>query len=60
MKPGDLVKFKEGKVHSWWVDHIYIYLETDQLYSSWCKVLQDTGEIIDAEIQSLEVINDSR
>jgi hypothetical protein len=60
MIPGDLVKFKEGKGFSWWGDHIYIYLETDQLYSSWCKVLQDTGEIIDAEIQSLEVINDSR
>ena len=56
MIPGDLVKFKEGKGFSWWGNHIYIYLETDKNYSSWCKVLKDTGIIIDVEILSLELV----
>ena len=56
MIPGDLVKFKEGKGFSWWGNHIYIYLETDKNYSNWCKVLKDTGIIIDVEILSLELV----
>jgi hypothetical protein len=60
MKPGDLVKFREGEVFSWWGDHIYIYLETDQEYGDWCKVLRDTGQILDVQIKSLEVICETR
>jgi hypothetical protein len=56
MRKGDLVKFKDGKGFSWWGNHVYIYLEQDEQYLSWCKVLKDTGEIIDVEIKSLELV----
>jgi hypothetical protein len=56
MRKGDLVKFKDGKGFSWWGNHVYIYLEQDEQYLSWCKVLKNTGEIIDVEIKSLELV----